>query len=178
MPLDTFAVIAGRYDAEGDALADFEAVREVYLDLDLIDTYDAAVISKHQDGEVRIVKTVEEPTRQGAVAGLGIGLALGALTALFPAIGIGAGLLAGGAIGAGAGAIAGHVRGGMSREDLKEIGELLEAGTSGLLVIAATDVEAHVEEAITRAKETAKKDLQADTDDLKAAIDAIAVEAK
>lgn len=176
MSLDTFAVFASQYDNEADALADYDAVRDVYLELDLIDTYDAAVVSKHQDGKVKIVKTVEEPTRQGAVGGLGIGLAIGALTALFPAIGIGAGLLAGGAIGAGAGAVAGHVVGGMSRDDLKELGELLDNGTSGLLVVAATDAEAHVEAAITRAKKTAKKELQADTDDLKAAIDAIPTE--
>ena len=47
---------------------------------------------------------------------------------------------------------AGHVAGGMSRSDLKNLGELLDNGTSGLLVVAATDVEAKVNAAITRAK--------------------------
>jgi len=40
----------------------------------------------------------------------------------------------------------------MSRSDLKNLGELLDNGTSGLLVVAATDVEAKVNAAITRAK--------------------------
>ena len=47
---------------------------------------------------------------------------------------------------------AGHVADGMSRSDLKNLGELLDNGTSGLLVVAATDVEAKVNAAITRAK--------------------------
>ena len=85
-----------------------------------------------------------------------VGLAVGALAALFPAITLGAGLLAGSVIGASVGAIAGHVVGGMKRSDLKDLGELLDQGTSGLLVVAATDVEARVNAAITRAKKRVK----------------------
>jgi hypothetical protein len=69
------------------------------------------------------------------------------------------------------GAVAGHVAGGMKRSDLKDLGELLDNGTSGLLVVAATDVEARVDAAITRAKKRAKARLQADTDALKQELD-------
>jgi hypothetical protein len=48
---------------------------------------------------------------------------------------------------------------------------LLDNGASGLLVVAATDVEARAEAAITRAKKRAKARLQADTDALKKEID-------
>ena len=101
------------------------------------------------------------------------GWQLGRWVALFPAAGLGlaAGLLGGGAIGAGAGAVAGHVVGGMKRSDLKDLGELLDNGTSGLVVVTATDVEAKVEASITRAKKRAKAQLQADTDALKKDID-------
>ena len=173
MAVDTFMVIANQYDTEADALADYEAVRLLYTDLGIIDTYDAAVLTREQNGKVDIVKRVEEPTRQAGAAGLVGGLALGALVALFPAIGLGAGLLAGGAIGAGAGAAAGHVVAGMSRSGLKELGELLDRGSSGLVVVAATDVEARVEAAVTRAKKQAKAQLQADTDTLKQEIEAL-----
>jgi hypothetical protein len=71
----------------------------------VIDTYDAAVVTKDDSGKVRIVKKVEEPTRHGAVAGLVVGLAVGALVALFPAVAIGAGLAVGGATGATIGAV-------------------------------------------------------------------------
>ena len=59
----------------------------------------------------------------------------------------------------------------MSRSDLKELGELLDEGQSGLVVIAATDVEARVEQAITRAKKRMKKQLRADEKALEKEID-------
>ena len=173
MALDTFTLIASQYAVEEDALADYDAVRALYTDLGIIDTYDAAVVTKDMEGKVRIVTKVEEPTRQGAVAGLAVGLAVGALVALFPAIALGAGLAVGGAAGAAIGATAGHVAMGMSREDLKDIGELLDAGTSGLIVVAAADVEARVEAAIQRGKDIAKKQVQLDADGLKADIDSL-----
>ena len=160
MALDTFTLIASQYALEEDALADYDNVRSAYVDLGIIDTYDAAVITKRADGKVEIVRRVEEPTRQGAIGGLAVGLAVGALVALFPAVALGAGLAIGGASGAALGATAGHVAAGMSRSDLKDLGELLDSGTSGLIVIAATDVEARVESAIQRGKDIAKKQVQ------------------
>lgn len=171
MALDTYMILANQYDSEADALADYEAVRKLYTDLGLIDTYDAAVLTRKNDGKVVIVKRVEEPTRHGAGRGLVAGLAIGLAFALFPAISLGAGLIAGGAIGAGAGAVAGHLVGGMRRTDLKDLGELLDHGTSGLLVIAASDVEAKVDKAITRAQKRAKARVQADADAIKKEID-------
>jgi uncharacterized membrane protein len=170
MALDTLMVFAAQYDTEDAAVADYEAVKDVYVQSDLIDTYDAAVISRHTDGKVKIVKKHEQPTRQGAWGGLGIGLVGGALVALFPAVGLGGALLLGGGGGA-LGAIAGHVAGGMSRSDLKELGELLDDGQSGLIVIAATDLADHVQRAITRATKVEKKQLQADQEALEAEVD-------
>jgi uncharacterized membrane protein len=173
MALDTFVVIANAYDNEADALADYEAVRKLYADNGMIGTYDAAVVTKDGDGKVKIVKKHEEPVRQGAVGGAVVGLAVGALIAILPPVGFGAALLGGGAIGAGTGAIAGHVKGGLPNADLKQLGDTLESGESGLIVIAATDLEADVERAITHAKKQAKAQLQADTDAMKKEIDAL-----
>ena len=129
--MDTFVVFAASYDTLGAAEADYHAVRELYLGSGLIDTYDAAVITRDDAGKVSIVAKHEQPTRRGAWRGLGIGLAGGALLALFPAIGLGAGLLLGGTSGAGFGALAGHVTAGLRRADLKDLGELLDEGTAG-----------------------------------------------
>jgi len=171
MAFDTLVVFGASYSSEDDAVADYEAVKDFYQESGLIDTYDAAVISRHADGKVKIVKKHEQPTRQGAWGGLGIGLAGGALVALFPAVALGGALLAGGAGGSALGAMAGHVAGGMSRGDLKELGELLDDGQSGLVVIAATDVEARVDKVISRAEKIEKKQLQADQKALEAEID-------
>jgi len=122
MALDTFTLIASQYALEEDALEDYDAVRAAYEDLGIIDTYDAAVVTKGPDGKVRIVERIEEPTRHGAIAGLAVGLAVGALVAIFPAVALGAGLAIGGASGAALGATAGHVVAGMSRSDLKDLG--------------------------------------------------------
>ena len=176
MSLDTFVVLASQYNTESDALADYDAVRKLYNDLGIIDTYDAAVLTRGADGKVEIVKRVEEPTRHGAAAGLLIGLAVGAAVVLFPAAGIplAAGMAGGAAIGTTAGAVAGHVARGMKRSDLKELGELLDNGKSGLVVVAASDVASKVEAAITRAKKRAKAQLQADVDAMKKEIDRVA----
>ena len=176
MSLDTFVVLANQYNTESDALADYDAVRKLYNDLGIIDTYDAAVLTRGADGKVEIVKRVEEPTRHGAAAGLLIGLAVGAAVVLFPAAGIplAAGMAGGAAIGTTAGAVAGHVARGMKRSDLKELGELLDDGKSGLVVVAASDVASKVEAAITRAKKRAKAQLQADVDAMKKEIDSVA----
>lgn len=176
MSLDTYVVLANQYDNEQDALADYDAVRKLYTDLGIIDTYDAAVLTRKPDGNIEIVKRVEEPTRHGAAAGLLIGLAVGTIVALFPAAGIGlaAGMLGGGAIGTTVGAIAGHVSRGMKRSDLKELGELLDNGKSGLVVVAAADVADRVSAAITRAQKRAKAQLQADVNAMKKDIDRMA----
>jgi hypothetical protein len=59
----------------------------------------------------------------------------------------------------------------MKRSDLKSLGELLDEGASGLVVVAAADVEAKINAAITRAKKRAKAQLQADCDALKREIE-------
>src|SRR3954464_9318574 len=47
---------------------------------------------------------------------------------------------AGGGAGAASGAWAGHVSGGMRRDDLRELGEVLDEGRAGLIVVYATNV--------------------------------------
>lgn len=164
MAIDTLMVYAGVYDGVGDAEADYELVKELHTEAGLIDGYDAAVIERRQDGKVKIVKKHETPTRVGGVLGGGIGLATGLVVALFPFAAIGGGLLAattgGGAI---LGAVAGHAAAGMSRDDLKELGEHLDAGQAGLVVVAVSDMGAKVERAMNRAAKLQQKEITADT---------------
>jgi len=157
------------YDDVDDALADYDAVKDLHREADLIDAYDAAVVERRADGKVKIVKKHETPTRVGGVLGGGVGLATGLVVALFPAAAIGGGLLAattgGGAL---LGAIAGHAAAGMSRKDLKELGEQLDDGQAGLVVVAVSDLEAKVERAMKRARKLEAKQMKADTKELQA----------
>ena len=159
---DTFAAFAATYPSLADAELDYEAVKALYYDLDLVDTFDAAVIEKTEDGKVRIVKKHEQPTRHGAWLGGGVGLAVGLVAALFPAVAVGGAIVAGTGIGAGLGALAGHAAGGMTRGDLKDLGEALDAGQSALIAIAAVDLADRVQAAIDHAEKVERKELKAD----------------
>jgi uncharacterized membrane protein len=164
VPIDTLMVFVGVYDDVEDAKADYQLVHELHTEADLIDAYDAAVIERRDDGKVKIVKKHETPTRVGGVLGGGVGLATGLAVAVFPFAAIGGGLLAattgGGAI---LGAVAGHAAAGMSRHDLKELGEHLDAGQAGLVVVAVSDMGAKVEQAMKRAEKLQQNELKADT---------------
>jgi uncharacterized membrane protein len=173
MAVDTFILFAGRYHSEADAIADYESVKELYERLGREATFDAAVLSREADGAVKVVRKHEQPTRRGAWAGLGVGLAVGALAALFPAVAIGGALVSGG-VGAGLGAVAGHVAGGLSRSDLKDLGELLDVGESGLVVVSAVDLEGAVEQEVRRAERTVKRQLKADRATVEAPLPATA----
>src|SRR6187200_2444838 len=135
---DTLYVAAAAYDDVDAAVADYEAVKALYRAVRSSHDFDAAVIAKTDDGKVSIVKKHEQPTRHGAAVGLGWGLAVGVTAMLFPPVGIG--LAAAGAGGAAIGAVAGHASGGMSRGDLKELGETLDAGQAGLVAVYETNL--------------------------------------
>jgi uncharacterized membrane protein len=169
MAIDTFIAYSGVYGDVKEALEDYEAVRELHTKEKLIDAYDAAVIERKDNGKVKIVKKHETPTRVGGVLGGGFGLATGLVVVLFPAAAIGEGLLlATTGTGAVLGAIAGHAAAGMSRSDLKEVGEALDAGQAGLVVVAVADMESKVEAAMKRAEKVERKQLQADQKEIEA----------
>ena len=167
MPIDTLLVYVGVYNDVADAEADYQAVKELHTQAGLIDAYDAAVIERRDGGKTKIVSKHETPTRVGGVLGGGVGLATGLVVVLFPFAAVGGGLLlgttAGGAI---LGAVAGHAAAGMSRGDLKELGEHLDTGQAGLVVVAVSDMGAKVERAMKRAAKVQEKELKADTEEL------------
>jgi uncharacterized membrane protein len=153
---------AGEYDSVDDAKADLEALKELHRE-EFVGTYDAAVITKNEEGKVKIVDKIEKPTQHGGWAGLAVGAALGLI---FPP-----GVLVTGLLGAGAGALIGHLEGGMSRSDLKEIGEMLDESEAALIVVGEATIERGVEEATRRAKRELKKEVRADAREIERAID-------
>ncbi|WP_426571542.1 hypothetical protein [Aquihabitans sp. McL0605] len=164
MPVDTFFAYIGVYADVEDAKSDYEVIKDLHTDLGLIDAYDAAVVERRSDGKVKIVKKHETPTRAGGVLGGGVGLATGLVIALFPAAAIGTGLLVGTTAGGTLlGSVAGHAAAGMSRSDLKDAGEALDAGTAGLVVVGVSDMQSKIEAAMKKAQKVEAKQLKADT---------------
>jgi uncharacterized membrane protein len=167
MAIDTLMAYVGVYDSVADAEADYDVVKQLHVDAGLIDAYDAAIVERREDGKIKLGKKHETPTRVGGVLGGGVGLATGLVVALFPFAALGGGLLlgttAGGAI---LGAVAGHAAAGMSRGDLKELGEHLDAGQAGLVVVAVSDMGAKVERAMKRAAKVQEKELKADNEEI------------
>jgi len=149
---DTLYVLAAAYDDVPAAVEDYEAVKALYYAVKTSHDFDAAVIAKDEAGKVSIVKKHEQPTRHGAAVGLGWGLAAGVAAALFPPVGILGALAVGAGGGAAIGAVTGHASGGMSRGDLKELGETLDAGTAGLLVVYEANLAEQVRATVRAAR--------------------------
>jgi uncharacterized membrane protein len=133
-------VLATSYDSVDAALADYEEVKRVYHEDGVGHDFDASVVAQDGDGGTHVIAKHEESTRHG----LKWGLAVGALTAVFPAIGLIGGAAAGSAIGA----AFGHVGGGISDKQLKELAETLNRGQAGLVVVYTTKMKEDVVKAI------------------------------
>jgi uncharacterized membrane protein len=77
------------------------------------------------------VTKTEKPTQHGAWTGAGVGALVGIL---FPPSILGAAI-----VGAGAGGLTGHLSRGISRGDLKELGEGLEEGSAAVIVLGRVE---------------------------------------
>lgn len=175
----TNAVFAASYTTLDAAQADYDAVLEMYRDLDLSDYYDVALLNRDiEDGKVKVVKKHESATGREAWGGAAIGLAGGLLIAALPAVVLTGGLVIGTtAAGAVIGAITGHTTKGVTNDDLKDVGELLNAGEAGVLVVAGVDIEKRLELAIKNADQVIRKQLKVDQKELIAALRAAEKEA-
>jgi len=149
----TVVVYVSTYSNLDDANADYEAVKKLYFN-GLIGVYDAAVISKSTDGQVKIHKT-EMPTQYGAWSGLAVGALAGIF---FPPF-----LVWELAVGAGAGALIGHLWGGLSSTDMKAIGEGLQQSTAAVIIIGRSRLREALAGAIKHAMRQFESELCTDT---------------
>ena len=72
----------------------------------------------------------------------------------------------GAAIGAGIGAVSGHFKGGMSNDDLKQLGAVLDKGQAGLIVIYATNMADQIAASIKAENRFVSDQIDADADEL------------
>ncbi len=160
-PVFVYVATYSNYD---DAKADHGEVKQLYFH-GVIGVFDAAVISKDASSQVKIHKT-EMPTQYGAWGGL----AVGALIAIFfPPY-----MVWELAAGAATGSLLGHFWAGMSRSDLKEIGETLQVSTATLIVVGRSRLQEALQNATKRAVKQFEKQLNTDVEAFdKALADAI-----
>jgi uncharacterized membrane protein len=162
---DNVFVFIGAYGSTAAAWEDYDSVKELHS-RGVIGTYDAAIVNKDTDGKVHVLQR-EKPTEKGAWTGVAIGAVVGIL---FPPT-----LIASAAIGAAVGGLAGHLWHGMSRSDMKDLGEALDAGTASLVVVGKSGLAKKIAQATARAQKRVEKELKINAKDFEKAL---AAEAK
>lgn len=149
-----------QYDNEVDAQADYGLLLELH-GAGVVGTYDAAVVTK--DGDKVHVHKHEKPTQHGAWTGIAVGAIVGII---FPPSILGSAAVAGVA-----GGLIGHFWGGLSRSDVKALGDFLDEGQAALLVIGKSKLEEVLDKELKRARKTMEKELKADRRQVEAALE-------
>jgi len=151
----TFILVA-TYPNEREARDDYQVVKDAHK-AGLVGSYDAAVITKDRNGKIHENKD-ETSTRHGAWWGIAAGAAVGVL---FPPSILGA-AAAGGVIGG----VSGHLAKGMSRSDAMELGNCIDPGQAGLVVVGESKVEQALSNAVTKAEKQTAKELDVNPKDV------------
>ncbi len=152
---DGVFIYIGTYASEVDARADYDVVKDLHA-VGAVGTYDAAVVTKDDKGKIHVNKD-ETTTRHGAWGGAAAGALVGIL---FPPSIIGTAI-----VGAAIGGVSGHLWKGMSRTDVKEFGEAIDAGEAALVIVGETTIEDAIEKAALKAQKKVAKELQVDKKD-------------
>ncbi len=161
---DGVFIYVGTYASEVDARTDYDLVKDLHSQ-GAVGTYDAAVITKDDDGKIHVNKD-ETTTRHGAWGGAGVGALVGIL---FPPSIIGSAI-----VGAAIGGVSGHLWKGMSRADVKEFGDVIDAGEAALVIVGETKIEAYIEKLELKATKRATKELELDKGQIDEAVQAAA----
>jgi uncharacterized membrane protein len=157
---DTTFIYVATYPNETLAQADYQVVKDLHAG-GLVGSYDAAVVTKDANGKVHANKD-ETATRHGAWWGIAAGAAIGAI---FPPA-----ILGSAAVGGAIGGLSGHLAKGMSRSDVEELGDFIDPGQAGLVVVGEGKVEEAVQNAVTRAEKERAEELDVDPKDIDKAL--------
>ena len=110
----------------------------------------------------------ETATRHGAWGGAAVGALVGIL---FPPAVIGSAV-----VGAAVGGVGGHLWRGMSRADVKEFGEIIDAGQAALVIVGASTLQRALDKADLKAEKQVAKELDVSTKDVDEAVQQAASE--
>ena len=163
---DSVFVYIGTYPSEASARADCDLIKDLHA-AGGIGTYDASVVTKDVGGKVHVNKD-EMATRHGAWGGAAVGALVGIV---FPPA-----IIATAAAGAAVGGVSGHLWRGMSRADVKEFGDVIDAGQAALVVVGESTIEEAVNKAGLKAEKQVAKDLDVNPKDIDQAVQEAASE--
>lgn len=153
-------IYVGTYPGQAQARDDYRVVKDLHS-AGAVGTYDAAVVTKDDQGKVHVNKD-EMATRHGAWGGAAAGAAIGVL---FPPSVIATTL-----VGAAVGGISGHLWRGMSRADVKELGEVLDDGEAALVVVGESKVGPALDKATLKAEKHIARELDVNPQDIDQAV--------
>ena len=157
---DSTFILVATYPDEAAAREDYQVVKDAHA-AGLVGSYDAAVVTKDANGKVHENKD-ETATRHGAWWGVAAGAAIGVI---FPPAVLGAA-----AVGGLAGGVTGHLSKGMSRSQAKQLGDFINPGQAGLVVVGESKVEDAIKGAVTRAEKQTAQELGVDPKDIDKAL--------
>ncbi len=163
---DAVFIYIGTYPSEAAARDDYDVVKGLHAD-GAVGTYDAAVVTKDLAGKVHANKD-EMATRHGAWGGAAVGAVVGIL---FPPAIIGSAI-----VGAAVGGVGGHLWRGMSRADVKELGEIIDDGQAALLIVGESKLQQAVDKAALKAEKHMAKELDVSAKDVDRAVQEAAQE--
>ena len=162
---DAVFIFIGTYPTESEAWVDYREIKDLHA-IGAVGTYDVAVVTKGE-GKVHVHKE-ESATKHAAWGGAAVGALVGIL---FPPS-----IIVGAAVGAAVGGISGHVWRGMSRADVKELGELIDDGQAALIIIGESLVAEAIEKAGVKAMNHVVKQIDVSSKDFDKAIKEAAAE--
>jgi uncharacterized membrane protein len=153
-------IYIGTYPSKAAAEADYDVVKDLHA-VGAVGSYDAAVVTKDDDGKIHENKD-EMATRHGGWGGAAVGALIGCL---FPPA-----FIAATATGAVVGAVSGHLWRGMSRADVKELGDIIDDGQAALVIVGESKVAEAVDEAGLKAEKQVAKELDVKPKDIDKAV--------
>ena len=157
---DAVFIYIGTYSSEAAARSDYDVVKDLHA-AGVVGTYDAAVVTKDDAGKVHVNKD-EMATRHGAWGGAAVGAVVGIL---FPPAIIGSAI-----VGAAVGGVGGHLWRGMSRADVKEFGEVIDAGQAALVIVGESKLQQALDKAVLKAEKQVAKELDVSVKDVDQAV--------
>ena len=160
MARDPVHLFVGLYDSVEVAEHDFEGLKTLYAE-GLAGAYDAAVLTKGEDGTPRIDR--RKRSGHAVWAGAGVGAIIGVV---FPLAMVPLAIL-----GAGAGALVRHMEDGLPKKDAEELAEALNSGEAALAIVSDVTMNERIEQVFPGADRRIAKVLDVEKDDFAAALE-------